>query len=115
MHTRRAGGWQALRPLRTPSLRPPSRLWPDPFLPAAHSSVAFRIYDADADGYVCPADLVRQLQATNRRGLSPAQLEQVVAATVAEFDADKDGRLCYDEFRALAAASGGERAKALAF
>ena len=91
----------------------------DPSAPACHSTpppaVAFRIYDADDDGFVAPADLLRQLQATNRRGLSAAQLQQVVAATVAEFDADRDGRLNFDEFRALAAAaSSGERAKALA-
>lgn len=34
---------------------------------------------------------------------------------VAAFDADGDGRLSFEEFRVLAAASGGERAKVMQF
>ncbi|KAI7844791.1 hypothetical protein COHA_001671 [Chlorella ohadii] len=62
---------------------------------------AFRVYDADDDGFVTRADLLRQMQQTNRRGLSAGQLEEIVSSTVATFDADGDGQLCYEEFRAL--------------
>jgi hypothetical protein len=78
-------------------------------------AVAFRIYDADDDGFVTRADLLRQLQQTNRRGLSPAQLEQIVGSTMVAFDADGDGQLCFQEFRALLSASSTERNKALHF
>jgi len=105
---------------------PPAHLLPaltllcPPGLPACTSAarpytVAFRIYDADDDGFVSRADLLRHLAATNRRGLSEAQLEQIMAHTVAAFDADGDGKLCYQEFRALLSASSTERNKALNF
>ena len=45
-------------------------------------TVAFRVYDADDDGFVTRADLLRQLQQTNRRGLSAGQLEEIVSSTV---------------------------------
>ncbi|PSC70940.1 calcineurin B [Micractinium conductrix] len=76
---------------------------------------AFRIYDADSDGLVSRADLLHQLSSTNRRGLSPAQLEQIVAHTMATYDADGDGALCFGEFRALLSASSTERNKSLNF
>lgn len=72
--------------------------------PPAHlpnTSVAFSIFDADADGYVTHDDMLAVLLATNRRGLSSSQLAQIVQATVAAFDADGDGRLCAAEFRAM--------------
>jgi Ca2+-binding EF-hand superfamily protein len=83
--------------------------------PSHPRAVAFRIYDADDDGFVTRADLLRQLQQTNRRGLSPAQLEQIVGSTMVAFDADGDGQLCFQEFRALLSASSTERNKALHF
>ena len=86
-----------------------------PALPPSPPAVAFRIYDADDDGFVTRADLLRQLQQTNRRGLSPAQLEQIVGSTMSAFDADGDGQLCFQEFRALLSASSTERNKALHF
>jgi Ca2+-binding EF-hand superfamily protein len=60
-------------------------------------------------------DLLRQLSQTNKRGLSPAQLEQIAASTVAAFDADGDGQLSFEEFKALLSASSTERNKALNF
>jgi serine/threonine-protein phosphatase 2B regulatory subunit len=78
-------------------------------------AVAFRIYDADDDGFVTRADLLHQLQQTNRRGLAQPQLEQIVGSTLAAFDSDGDGQLSYEEFRALLSASSTERNKALNF
>jgi serine/threonine-protein phosphatase 2B regulatory subunit len=82
---------------------------------ALQPAVAFRIYDADDDGFVTRSDILRQLQQTNRRGLSPPQLEQIAGSTVTAFDADGDGLLSYPEFRALLSASSTERNKALNF
>lgn len=48
-------------------------------------TVAFRVYDADDDGFVTRADLLRQMQQTNRRGLSAGQLEEIVSSTVRTF------------------------------
>lgn len=129
-------------------------------LPRIPPPVAFRIYDADDDGFVTRADLLRQLQQTNRRGLSAGQLEEIVSSTVrgmgagwawllrvrlplclqlaapalgtpwegslqqhrcpaapfptwmqvATFDADGDGQLCYEEFRALLSDSATQQA-----
>ena len=59
-------------------------------------------------------DLLRQLQATNQRGLSLAQLESIVHNTLAQFDRDGDGRLAYEEFRAMVASST-ERNEQLSF
>lgn len=64
---------------------------------------------------MCRADLLRQLQQTNRRGLSGPQLEAIVDSTLATYDADGDGQLCFEEFRALLSAASTERNKALAF
>ena len=77
------------------------------------TAVAFRMYDTDDDGFVTPADLLRQLQQTNRRGLATPQLEQIVQHTVQTFDADQDGQLSFDEFRTLLSASSTERNKTL--
>lgn len=78
------------------------------------AAVAFRIFDADEDQYVTAADLLRWLQATNRRGLSQAQLEQIVHSTVSQCDEDGDGQLSYQEFRQLVSASSTERNMSLA-
>lgn len=96
-----------MHPTAPPPLPPP--------LPPPPRPVAFRIYDADDDGFVTPADLLRQLGQTNKRGLSGAQLEAIVSSTMATFDADGDGRLAFPEFRALLSASSTERNKALNF
>eukprot|EP00887_Chlorella_sp_A99_P005234 scaffold1.g5234.t1 len=58
---------------------------------------AFRVYDSDGDGFVSAQDVLQQLVATNRRGLSMAQLEQIVLTTIAEYDGDGDGRLSWPE------------------
>ena len=71
-------------------------------------AVAFRIFDADEDDFVTDQDLLRWLQATNKRGLSLPQLEQIVANTMHQYDEDQDGQLSYEEFRTLVSASSTE-------
>lgn len=80
-----------------------------PTAPPAGRAVAFRVFDADEDAYVTSDDLLRWLHATNRRGLSGEQLEQIVGSTLAQFDEDGDGQLCYAEFRQLVCASSTDR------
>jgi hypothetical protein len=79
------------------------------------SAVAFRIFDSDEDRYVTNEDLLRWLQATNKRGLSAAQLQQIVHNTMVQYDEDGDGQLSYEEFRAMVSASSTERNLALHF
>ncbi len=50
-------------------------------------------------------DLLRWLQATNKRGLSGTQLEQIVHNTMVQFDEDGDSQLSYAEFRSMVSAS----------
>lgn len=95
---------------------PSARLHPT--LPSTNltaAAVAFRIFDADEDQYVTHLDLLRWLQATNKRGLSVAQLEQIVHNTMAQFDEDGDGQLSYPEFRTMVSASSTERNLAFNF
>ena len=47
-----------------------------------------------------PEDILQQLTATNRRGLSVPQLQQIVQTTLLAYDIDGDGRLSYPEVRA---------------
>lgn len=59
---------------------------------------AFRVYDVDGDGYVSPSDLREVLRMMVGTNLNEAQLQHIVEKTVAEHDADKDGRLSPAEF-----------------
>lgn len=83
--------------------------------PHSRTAVAFRVFDADEDQFVTQEDLLRWLRATNRRGLSDAQLEQILHSTIAQFDEDGDGQLSYPEFRSMVSAASTERNMGLAF
>ncbi|CAL8461818.1 g1349 [Coccomyxa elongata] len=66
---------------------------------------AFQLYDKDRDGFVSAKELLTVLRAIMGRALSDKQLEQIVAATIAEHDKDGDGLLSKLEFKNLLAAS----------
>ncbi|BDA41452.1 probable calcineurin subunit B [Coccomyxa sp. Obi] len=66
---------------------------------------AFQLYDKDGDGFVSAKELLNVLRTIMGRALSDKQLEQIVAATIAEHDKDGDGLLSKLEFKNLLAAS----------
>jgi serine/threonine-protein phosphatase 2B regulatory subunit len=68
-------------------------------------AVAFLVFDTDGDGFIDSGELLAQLEKTNSRGVTPPQLQAIVRSTMAQWDADKDGKLTYEEFKALVGAS----------
>jgi serine/threonine-protein phosphatase 2B regulatory subunit len=65
----------------------------------------FDLYDVDGDGYVSNGELFWMLRRMIGNGgegkghLTDEQLQQVVDRTIRDLDKDRDGRLCWEEFR----------------
>lgn len=66
---------------------------------------AFSVFDTNCDGVIDRSELLHVLQFTNKRGMTPEQLEQVVDSTIARWDEDGSGCLAYPAFRSLLLAS----------
>lgn len=76
-----------------------------PSRPCRPVAVAFRLFDANGDGFIDRSELLTVLQATNKRGMTVAQLAQIVDSTMARWDTAQEGRLAYPAFKSLLSAS----------
>lgn len=65
------------------------------------SSVAFRIYDMDKDGYISNGELFQVLKMMVGNNLKDTQLQQIVDKTIINADKDGDGRISFEEFCAV--------------
>lgn len=71
---------------------------PPDLLSVLLSSVAFRIYDVDKDGFISNGELFQVLKMMAGSNLKDWELQQVVDKTIIGADQDGDGRLCFQEF-----------------
>jgi len=65
------------------------------------SSVAFRIYDMDKDGFISNGELFQVLKMMVGTNLKDSQLQQIVDKTILSADKDGDGRISFEEFCAV--------------
>jgi Ca2+-binding EF-hand superfamily protein len=70
-------------------------------LPFSFFAVAFLVFDSNNDGMVDKSELMTILQLTNKRGMTPAQLSQIVDSIMARWDPSGHGRLEYDAFKQM--------------
>jgi len=61
----------------------------------------FRLYDVDGDGMIGNSDLYSVLKTMVGSNLSEVQLQQLVDRTLRQGDKDMDGKLNYEEFKAM--------------
>ncbi|KAM0752544.1 calcium/calmodulin-dependent protein phosphatase [Meredithblackwellia eburnea MCA 4105] len=64
---------------------------------------AFKVYDMDRDGYISNGELFLVLKMMVGNNLKDQQLQQIVDKTMMEADQDGDGKLDFDEFKAMVA------------
>lgn len=69
-------------------------------LPTA-TTVAFRIYDMDNDGFISNTELFTVLKMMVGNNLKDTQLQQIVDKTILFADKDEDGKISFDEFCAV--------------
>lgn len=62
---------------------------------------AFRIYDMDNDGFISNGELFQVLKMMVGNNLKDSQLQQIVDKTVLLADKDLDGKISFEEFRAV--------------
>ena len=70
-------------------------------LTAYPTTVAFKVYDMDRDGYISNGELFLVLKMMVGNNLKDNQLQQIVDKTIMEADKDMDGKISFDEFRAV--------------
>ncbi|PVU95086.1 hypothetical protein BB561_002063 [Smittium simulii] len=59
---------------------------------------AFQIYDMDRDGFISNGELYMVLKTMVGNNLTAVQLQQVVDKTIADADANGDGKISFEEF-----------------
>ena len=59
---------------------------------------AFKIYDVDGDEFISRHDMYTVVKMMVGNNLNETQIEQLVDRTIFKADADKDGKLNFDEF-----------------
>lgn len=62
---------------------------------------AFKVYDIDRDGFISNGELFVVLKMMVGNNLKDGQLQQIVDKTIMEGDRDGDGRISFEEFRAI--------------
>ena len=67
-------------------------------LRSCFSSVAFKVYDMDRDGFISNGELFLVLKMMVGNNLKDGQLQQIVDKTIMEADKDGDGKLSFEEF-----------------
>jgi serine/threonine-protein phosphatase 2B regulatory subunit len=67
------------------------------------SLVAFKVYDIDRDGYISNGELFLVLKMMVGNNLKDQQLQQIVDKTIMEADSDGDGKIDFEEFKAMVA------------
>ncbi len=60
---------------------------------------AFKIYDADENGYITNSELYKVLKHMTGDNLTDFQLHQLVDRTIIKADLDADGKISYEEFK----------------
>lgn len=61
------------------------------------------MYDIDGDGFISNGELFQVLKMMVGDNLNDVQLQQIVDKTILEGDEDKDGKISFDEFKAMVA------------
>jgi len=64
---------------------------------------AFKVYDMDRDGFISNGELFLVLKMMVGNNLKDQQLQQIVDKTILEADQNGDGKLDFDEFKAMVA------------
>lgn len=67
------------------------------------STVAFKVYDMDRDGFISNGELFLVLKMMVGNNLKDQQLQQIVDKTIMEADQDGDGKINFEEFKAMVA------------
>jgi len=62
---------------------------------------AFRVYDIDNDGQISNGELFQVLKMMVGKNLNDIQLQQIVDKTIIEGDKNGDGKISYEEFKAM--------------
>jgi len=62
---------------------------------------AFKVYDIDRDGYISNGELFIVLKMMVGSNLKDQQLQQIVDKTIMEADKDGDGKISFEEFKAM--------------
>lgn len=88
------------------SCTPPVSLPPLPHATPC-TTVAFRIYDMDKDGYISNGELFQVLKMMVGNNLKDTQLQQIVDKTIINADKDGDGRISFEEFCAVSPSPSG--------
>ena len=65
------------------------------------STVAFKIYDIDKDGFISNGELFHVLKMMVGNNLKDTQLQQIVDKTILYADKDGDGKISFEEFEAV--------------
>ncbi|KAK9896911.1 putative CNB1-calcineurin B, regulatory subunit [Cystobasidium minutum MCA 4210] len=64
---------------------------------------AFKVYDMDRDGFISNGELFLVLKMMVGNNLKDQQLQQIVDKTIMEADQDGDGKISFEEFKAMVA------------
>ncbi|CAG0898980.1 unnamed protein product [Darwinula stevensoni] len=62
-------------------------------------AIAFRIFDYNSDGYLCPEDLTKALNQLSNNGLTAPEITIVIEKVLEESDIDDDGKLSFMDFQ----------------